>query len=340
MEEKIKRLEQEIKQQIDGCSNAEDLDKIRTAYLGRKGELNKIFAEISSIADLGDRKKIGALTNELKNKVEDWIATKRSMLLKTRERKMVDLTLPGRKTWNGHYHPLTSMSNEICNIFLHLGFSIELGPEVELDWYNFEALNIPPHHPSRDTAGSLFSSFFITDEVLLRSHTSPVQIRVMEKRRPPIKSIMPGRVYRYENFDASHSPIFHQVEGLYVDKGVGFGELKWVLSEFCRRFYGKDTRLRFSPSYFPFTEPSAEGAVSCVICKGKGCRVCKGSGWIEIFGAGMVHPQVLINCKIDPKRYSGYAFGMGVERIVMVKYLIDDIRLLFENDVRFLEQFV
>ncbi len=339
MEEKLKALKEEAITGINSCGDAEALENLRVIYLGRKGVLNMIFTELSSIPVLEERKRIGALANELKQKIEELIAAKRLGLSKVETKEAIDLALPGKKSWTGHYHPLTSMNDEICNIFLQLGFSIELGPEVELDWYNFEALNIPPHHPSRDMAGSLFSSFFITDDVLLRSHTSPVQIRVMEKRRPPIKSIMPGRVYRYENFDASHAPIFHQVEGLYIDKGVGFGELKWVLSEFCRRFYSPDVKIRFTPSYFPFTEPSAEVAVSCVICRGKGCKVCKGSGWIELLGSGMVHPQVLINCKIDPRQYSGYAFGIGVDRAVMIKYMLDDIRLLFENDIRFLEQF-
>ncbi len=339
MEERLASLEKEARSQIDGCRDTSELEATRVKYLGRKGALNKIFTELSALPTMEERKKIGALTNEVKRSLDAMIDDKLAKIGHSAVTGALDVTLPGKRTWTGHYHPLTIMSNEICSIFLKLGFSIELGPEVELDWYNFEALNIPAHHPSRDMVGSLFSSFFIEHDVLLRSHTSPVQIRVMEKRKPPIKSIMPGRVYRYDHFDASHSPVFHQLEGLYIDRGVGFGELKWVLAEFCRRFYSKDVKVRFSPSYFPFTEPSAEVAVSCVMCRSKGCRVCKGSGWIEIFGAGMVHPQVLLNCKIDPKKYSGYAFGLGIDRAVIIKYVIDDLRLLFENDVRFLEQF-
>ncbi len=339
MEERLHSLETEALKLIESCNGIKVLEEIRVKYLGRKGELNRIFNEMTSVTDVETRKAVGRQANEIKNRLEELISRRRSQLSETEIKEAVDVTLPGRRTWTGHYHPLTIINNEICNIFLELGFSIELGPEVETDWYNFEALNIPAHHPSRDMVGSLFSSFFIEDDVLLRSHTSPVQIRVMEKRKPPIKSIMPGRVYRYDRFDASHSPVFHQLEALYINKGVGFGELKWILDEFCRRFYGRDVKLRFLPSYFPFTEPSAEVSVSCVICQGKGCKVCKGSGWIEIFGAGMVHPKVLLNCKINPKIYSGYAFGLGVDRAAMIKYFIDDLRLLFENDIRFLEQF-
>lgn len=339
MEERLRNLETEATTEIEKSRDLESLENLRIRYLGRKGEINAIFTEIAKLPSIEERKAAGSLTNQIKRRLEELIDSKKSGLAKVEQKETVDVTLPGRRNWLGHYHPLTIINNEICNIFLELGFSIELGPEVETEWYNFEALNIPAHHPSRDVESSLFSSLFITNDVLLRSHTSPVQIRVMEKRKPPIKSIMPGRVYRYERFDASHSPVFHQLEALYINKGVGFGELKWVLAEFCRRFYGKDVKLRFLPSYFPFTEPSAEVSVSCVICHGRGCKVCKGSGWIEIFGAGMVHPQVLINCKIDPKTFSGYAFGLGVDRAAMIKYFIDDLRLFFENDVRFLEQF-
>jgi len=246
-----------------------------------------------------------------------------------------DLLLPGRKPYAGYTHPLTKIFDEIITFFTNYGFSVATGPEIEYDWYNFEALNMAQDHPARD----MFSSFFLNNDMLLRSHTSPVQIRVMEKQKPPVKIICPGRCYRRDPFDASHSPAFQQVEALYVDKGVSFGELKWILSEFVKFMFGPETMYELRPSFFPFTEPSGELAISCAVCGGKGCSVCAYSGWLELLGCGMVHPEVLMNVKISPKNYSGYALGMGVERVAMIKYVIDDIRTFFTNDIRFLEQF-
>ena len=247
----------------------------------------------------------------------------------------LDVTVPGEDVPFGHIHPLSRVQHEIEDIFIGMGYSIAEGPEVELDYYNFQALNIPPEHPARDTQ----DTFYITDNVLLRSQTSPVQVHVMEKERPPIRILSPGRVYRSDAVDATHSPLFHQIEGLVVDRGVTMGDLKGTLAMFARRMFGSDTKIRFRPHHFPFTEPSAEVDVSCFACGGKGCRFCKGEGWIEILGAGMVHPNVLSGCSIDPEEYSGFAFGLGVERVALLKYHIDDMRLLYENDVRFLGQF-
>ena len=257
----------------------------------------------------------------------------RLLELKLKKEK-IDVTLPAEGEL-GHIHPLTMTQRELEDIFIGLGFSIVEGPEVELDYYNFQALNIPENHPARDTQ----DTFYITDNILLRSQTSPVQVRTMEKQKPPIRIISPGRVYRSDAVDATHSPLFHQLEGLVVDKGISMGDLKGVLELFAKQTFGEETRIRFRPHHFPFTEPSAEVDVSCFACGGKGCRICKGEGWIEILGAGMVHPNVLRNCGIDPDVYSGFAFGFGIERIAMLKYHIDDMRLLYENDTRFLGEF-
>ena len=247
----------------------------------------------------------------------------------------LDVTMPVKTLKRGHLHPLTKMQRELEDIFIGMGYTIAEGPEVEYDYYNFQALNIPENHPARDTQ----DTFYITEKILLRSQTSPVQARVMEQQKPPIRIVSPGRVYRSDAMDATHSPLFHQFEGLVVDKGITMGNLKSTLEEFAKKTFGEETRVRFRPHHFPFTEPSAEVDVSCFACGGKGCRLCKGEGWIEILGAGMVHPNVLRNCGIDPEEYSGFAFGMGVERILMLKYHVNDIRLLYENDVRFLHQF-
>ena len=257
-------------------------------------------------------------------------ALKRQLVSET-----VDVTIPGTPVKLGHSHPMSIVLNEAKDIFVGMGFSVAEGPEVEYDYYNFEALNLPKNHPARDTQ----DTFYITDNILLRSQTSPVQVRTMEVQKPPIRVISPGRVYRADPADATHSPIFHQVEGLVVDKGITMGDLKGILELFAKRMFGEETRIRFRPHHFPFTEPSAEVDVSCFVCGGKGCRLCKGEGWIEILGAGMVHPFVLSNCGIDPEVYSGFAFGMGIERIAMTRLGIDDMRLLYENDVRFLHQF-
>lgn len=316
-----------------------DIEAVRIKYLGKKGELTGVLRGMGSLSP-EERPQIGELANKVRREIEEEI-TRRSAALKAAARdaklraEKLDVTVPGDDVHIGHTHPLAGVQRELEDIFIGMGFEIAEGPEVEYDYYNFQALNIPPDHPARDTQ----DTFYITDNILLRSQTSPVQVRVMEKKRPPIRVISPGRVYRSDEVDATHSPLFHQLEGLVVDKGVTMGNLKSTLETFAERMFGDGTRIRFRPHHFPFTEPSAEVDVSCFACGGKGCRLCKGEGWIEILGAGMVHPNVLRGCDIDPDEYSGFAFGMGIERIVMQKYRIDDMRLLYENDVRFLSQF-
>ena len=287
-----------------------------------------------------ERPIVGQIANEVRSAIENAIKEKSVELeAKALEEKLkkekIDVTVPGKEIKVGHIHPLTAVQRELENIFIGMGFSIIEGPEVEYDYYNFEALNIPKDHPARDTQ----DTFYITDNILLRSQTSPVQVRTMEKQQPPIRVISPGRVYRSDAVDATHSPLFHQLEGLVIDKGITMGDLKGMLELFAKKMFGSETKLRFRPHHFPFTEPSAEVDVSCFVCGGKGCKLCKGEGWIEILGAGMVHPFVLSNCGIDPEVYSGFAFGVGIERVAMTKYGIDDMRHLYENDMRFLEQF-
>lgn len=321
------------------ASGIEELNRIRANYLGRKGSITKIMAGLAQVPQ-GDRASVGRLANEIKQEVSRMIAQRRSGLAKEAALRglaedRVDVTMPGRRPGLGRRHPITQILREIEEIFMYMGFRVVEGLEVETDYYNFEALNMPPDHPAR----GMLDTFYVSDQVLLRSHTSPVQIRVMEKAAPPIRIISPGKVYRYEAIDASHVPMFHQVEGFMVDEHITFGDLKGVLEAFIHQFFDKDIPLRFRPSFFPYTEPSAEVEIGCVICGGKGCRVCKGSGWLEILGSGMVDPSVFYAVNYDPKRYTGFAFGMGVERIAMLKYGIDDIRLFFENDLRFLRQF-
>ena len=287
-----------------------------------------------------ERPVIGQLANEVRSKIENQLTAKANEIKaavadKKLAMETLDVTMPGHKKELGKKHPLDSVLDEIKEIFLGMGFDIAEGPEVETDYYNFEALNIPKDHPARDTQ----DTFYINDNVLLRTQTSPVQVRVMEKKKPPIRIISPGRVYRSDAVDATHSPVFHQIEGLVVDKGVTMGDLKGTLADFAKRLYGPDAKVRFRPHHFPFTEPSAEMDTMCFSCGGKGCRLCKGEGWIEILGCGMVHPKVLENCNIDPEEYSGFAFGMGLERLVMRRFNIDDLRLFYENDQRFLNQF-
>ena len=287
-----------------------------------------------------ERPVIGALANEVRSQVEGMIETKKAEIAaKIEEVKLkaevIDVTMPGRAQERGELHPLTKVMNNIKDTFIGMGFEIADGPEVELDYYNFEALNIPKNHPARDTQ----DTFYVSDNVVLRTQTSGMQVRVMEKQKPPIRIIAPGKVYRSDAVDATHSPVFHQIEGLVVDKGVTMADLKGTLEMFIHRLYGDETRVRFRPHHFPFTEPSAELDISCFKCGGKGCPMCKGEGWIEILGCGMVHPKVLANCGIDPEIYSGFAFGIGLERIAMGKYDINDLRLFFENDLRFLRQF-
>ena len=316
-----------------------DLEGIRVRFLGKKGELTAVLRGMGSLSP-EERPVIGQLANEVRAAIEAAIADKTAELkermldLKLRHEKL-DVTVPGKAARMGHQHPLSRVQREMEDIFIGMGFQIAEGPEVEYDYYNFQALNIPENHPARDTQ----DTFYITDNILLRSQTSPVQVRVMEKQKPPIRIISPGRVYRSDALDATHSPLFHQMEGLVVDKGVTMSDLKGTLETFAKKMFGESTRIRFRPHHFPFTEPSAEVDVSCFVCGGTGCRVCKGEGWIEILGAGMVHPFVLKNCGIDPEVYSGFAFGMGIERVAMTHYGIDDIRLFYENDERFLEQF-
>lgn len=317
----------------------QDIENLRIKYLGKKGELTSILKQMGKLT-AEERPVIGQLANEVRSFIEEDIE-KRIRELKSEEIKKrleaekLDVTLPGIHHELGCKHPLSIVLDEMKEIFVGMGFDIVDGPEVEYDYYNFEALNIPKDHPARDTQ----DTFYINDNILLRTQTSPVQVRVMEKQKPPIRIISPGRVYRSDAVDATHSPLFHQMEGLVVDKGITFADLKGTLETFVKRLYGEDSVVRFRPHHFPFTEPSAEVDVQCFNCHGEGCRLCKGEGWIEILGCGMVHPKVLSNCGIDPEIYSGFALGMGLERVVMRRYNIDDLRLFYENDTRFLKQF-
>lgn len=336
MKEKLLQIKESALLQIE---QGEPAEQIRIKYLGKKGELTAVLRNMGALSP-EERPIIGQLANEVREYIEQQIKLKEQ---EEKEKELknklisekIDVTIPGKKIVRGARHPLAMIEKEMCDIFLSMGFDIAEGPEVEYDYYNFQALNIPENHPSRD----MQDTFYITDKILLRSQTSPVQIRTMEKQKPPIRIISPGRVYRSDAVDATHSPVFHQLEGLVVDKGITMGDLKGTLEIFAREMFGSETKLRFRPHHFPFTEPSAEVDVSCFVCGGEGCRLCKGEGWIEILGAGMVHPNVLRGCGIDPDVYSGFAFGMGIERIVMRKWNIDDMRLLYENDKRFLSQF-
>ncbi|MBQ2806780.1 MAG: phenylalanine--tRNA ligase subunit alpha [Clostridia bacterium] len=324
---------------LEKIAAGEDLEQIRIQYLGKKGELTAVLRGMGKLT-AEERPVIGQLANQVRADIEAAIAEKAEALkagalAEQLKAEKLDVTMPGKTMRVGHVHPLTRVQRDMEEIFIGMGFSIAEGPEVEYDLYNFQKLNIPENHPARDTQ----DTFYITENILLRSQTSPVQARTMEVQKPPIRIISPGRVYRSDAMDATHSPLFHQMEGLVVDKGITMGDLKGMLETFAKAQFGEETRCRFRPHHFPFTEPSAEVDVSCFACGGKGCRLCKGEGWIEILGAGMVHPNVLSMCGIDPEEYSGFAFGMGIERIAMLKYHVDDIRLFYENDVRFLEQF-
>ena len=337
MRETLAKIKESALAQINE-SNA-DLEQIKIKYLGKKGELTAVLRGMGALSP-EERPLVGQLANEVRAQIEEAIAEKATLaqaaaLEKKLKEETLDVTMPGTPVSEGHIHPLTQVQRQLEDIFIGMGFSIVEGPEVELDYYNFQALNIPENHPARDTQ----DTFYITDNILLRSQTSPVQVRTMEHMKPPIRIISPGRVYRSDALDSTHSPLFHQLEGLVVDKGITMGDLKGTLEIFAKKMFGESTRIRFRPHHFPFTEPSAEVDVSCYVCGGKGCRLCKGEGWIEILGAGMVHPFVLSNCGIDPEEYSGFAFGLGIERIAMKAYSVDDIRLFYENDQRFLEQF-
>ena len=313
----------------------QSVEDFRLKYLGKKGYIPALFHEFTSLS-IEDKRKCGKILNQIKKEAENSIDTLKQRLNSIGiDENFFDYTLPGKLPRLGRLHPVTQTMNEICSIFREMGFGIEFGPEVETDYYNFQALNFPENHPARD----MQDTFFIDDSILLRTHTSPIQIRAMEKQKPPIRILAPGRVYRNEAISARSYCTFHQVEGLYVDENVTFCELKGTLEIFAKRYFGKDVKLRFRPSYFPFTEPSAEVDISCFICGGSGCRVCKHTGWLEILGCGMVDPNVFISVGIDPEKYTGYAFGMGPDRIAMLKYGIDDIRLFFEGDIRFLKQF-
>ena len=336
MRKKIEKVEQEAHILIEGTGTQEELNNIRVKYLGRSGLLAQLLKLVPQLA-LKYRPQAGRLANALKRKLEEALRDKYDLLREKKEEKelRIDITMPGILEELGSIHPVSRTMEEISRIFMNLGFKAVEGPEIETDYYNFTALNIPEGHPSRET----FHTFYLDNGRLLRSQTSPVQVRVMEKERPPLRIVAPGRVFRPDATDASHSFMFHQVEGLAVDKDITFADLKGTLSVFVREMFGQETRMRFRPHFFPFTEPSAEIDISCIICGGSGCRVCSFKGWLEILGAGMVDPNVFGAVKYDPKTWQGFAFGMGVERIAMLKYGITDIRLFFENDVRFLRQF-
>jgi phenylalanyl-tRNA synthetase alpha chain len=336
MIKKIEQLNQSANSEILSVKTQDELETFRIKYLARNGLAGNLFDALKSL-DKSDRPLMGKHLNDLRNNLQ-LLFDKKKEELESRtaiRQETVDLTLPGRRRWVGSRHPLTQTLDEIKRIFYKMGFDVADGPEIEDDYHNFEALNFPPDHPARD----MQDTFFITEKILLRTHTSPVQIRVMEKQKPPVRVIIPGRVYRNEAISARSYCLFHQVEGLYVDEGVTFSELKGTLVTFAKQFYGSSLKYRFRPSYFPFTEPSAEMDITCFLCKGKGCRVCKQTGWLEILGCGMVDPNVYKYVGYDEEKVSGYAFGMGIERIAMLMYGIDDIRLLYQNDIRFLKQF-
>jgi phenylalanyl-tRNA synthetase alpha chain len=331
----INQIYTEAVQEIDAASTADAVQALNTKYLGRKGVVTQFLRNISSLPK-EERPTAGKEANQVKQKIDAACTLAIEKLLEAGQgvTQGIDVSLPGRTTTMGSLHPITRITNEICDIFSRMGFAVVEGPEVESDYYNFEALNIPKNHPARD----MQDTFYISDDIVLRTHTSPTQPRVMEKQTPPVRIIAPGKVYRCDS-DLTHTPMFHQVEGLMVDKNVSFGDLKGTLTNFVHQMFDPQTKVRFRPSFFPFTEPSAEVDILCVICRGKGCRVCSKTGWIEVLGSGMVHPAVFENVDYDTSQYTGFAFGMGVERIAMLKYRIDDIRKYFDNDIRFLNQF-
>ncbi len=340
MEKELQRIRETAFHELEQALDASTINDLRVKVLGKKGELTAVLRSLGSVS-ASVRPRIGQLVNDLRLEFENELQSKQQALKEAElnrrlEEEKIDVTLPGRSREPGRRHPLTLTLDRIKQVFLRMGFDIEEGPEVESDYYNFEALNLPQDHPARD----MQDSFYITDQFLLRTHTSPVQVRTMQAKTPntPIRMIAPGKVYR-RDYDATHSPMFQQVEGLVVGPNIRFSDLKGTLEMFCQGIFGDTVKVRFRPSYFPFTEPSAEVDISCVICKGSGCRVCKGTGWLEILGSGMVHPRVLEMSQYDPAQVSGFAFGMGVERIAMLLFGIDDLRLFYENDVRFLRRF-
>lgn len=339
MKEQLERIKAEAIKQIEASEALEILNDIRVAYLGKKGELTSVLKSMKDVS-AEERPKVGQMVNEARELIEAKLEeTKNYLAKKAREEQMkkevIDVTLPAKKNSVGHSHPNTVALEEVERIFVGMGYEVVEGPEVEYDLYNFEKLNIPANHPAKDEQ----DTFYINNKIVLRSQTSPVQVREMEKGELPIRMIAPGRVFRSDEVDATHSPSFHQIEGLVIDKNITFADLKGTLAEFAKELFGPETKVKFRPHHFPFTEPSAEVDVTCFKCGGSGCRFCKGSGWIEILGCGMVHPNVLRMSGIDPEEYSGFAFGVGLERIALLKYEIDDMRLLYENDTRFLKQF-
>jgi phenylalanyl-tRNA synthetase alpha chain len=338
VKEELESLQKEIWASLSQVSTEKDISEVRVRFLGRKGSLTQLLKRLGVLPE-ADRREIGKRANQVKEDLEKKIEETLCQIQERErrealEREKIDVTLPGRRISVGKRHPLTQILDEIIDIFSRLGFEVVEGPEVELDYYNFEALNIPKGHPARE----MQATFFISDDVVLRTHTSPMQVRTMEKKQPPVRMICPGAVYRCDS-DPTHSPMFHQVEGLLVDKGITFADLKGVLTVFVHQMFSKETRLRFRPSFFPFTEPSAEIDIECFICGGKGCGVCSNTGWLEILGSGMVDPAVYKFVNYDPEEVTGFAFGMGIERIAMLKFGINDIRLFFTNDLRFLRQF-
>ena len=339
MKDKLNLLKAEALSAIESSDSRQELEEIRIKYLGKKGEITAILKTMGSLS-AEERPIIGQMANEVRGIIDESLKEKSTSIEKAElqrklESEAIDVTMPSKKRKVGALHPLNKVLDDMLDIFVSMGFDVVDGPEVETDHYCFEQLNVPADHPARD----MQDTFYITDSLLLRTQTSAAQARTMEKTQPPIRMVCPGRVFRADEVDATHSPVFHQIEGLVVDKGITMCDLKGVLEQFAHEIYGKETKVKFRPSFFPFTEPSVEVDVTCSECGGKGCRVCKGVGWIEILGAGMVHPNVLKNCGIDPEEYTGFAFGIGLDRLTTTRYKISDIRLLFENDKRFLDQF-
>lgn len=339
MKRQLEKVKEEFDFDLTSSNSQKDIESVRVKYLGKKGALTGILKQMGTLS-ADERPVIGKISNEIRDYIFKSIDEKTAKLrfAETQNRlqsEKIDVTLPGKKIRLGHKHPMSIILDEVKDIFIGMGFNVVEGPEIESDYYNFEALNLSKNHPARDTQ----DTFYIDENTLLRTQTSSVQIRTMEKQKPPIRIISPGRVYRSDEVDATHSPIFNQIEGLVVDKGISFSDLKWTLETFIKKLYGNNTALRFRPHHFPYTEPSAEMDIECFSCHGKGCALCKGEGFIEILGCGMVHPKVLENCGVDSEEYSGFAFGVGLERIAMRRYKIDDLRLFYENDFRFLKQF-
>ncbi|HIS99315.1 MAG TPA: phenylalanine--tRNA ligase subunit alpha [Candidatus Faecaligallichristensenella faecipullorum] len=339
MQEQLKAIMARVTEELKNIQDTGALEQLRVSVMGKKGELTQILRGMGSLP-AEERPAMGQLVNQTRAALEQAMEERLQVLSemekqKRLEQEKIDVTLPGKTRSAGSLHPMNVVLSDLLDIFTGMGFEVVEGPEVEFDHYNFELLNLPKNHPARDAQ----DTFYIEDNIVLRTHTSPVQARIMTTRKPPIRIVCPGRVYRADEVDATHSPVFHQMEGLVIDENVSIGDLKGTLDTFARKLYGEGVTTRFRPSFFPFTEPSAEVDVTCAACKGKGCRMCKGTGWIEVLGAGMVNPKVLEMCGIDPTKYSGFAFGMGIERLTILKYNVPDMRYLYENDLRFLSQF-